>query len=244
MFRTATLLAAALAISAPAIAQQAIPTKPIVFAKGMSSTTVKGTIKGDGTVDHILNARAGQTLSVKMTTSNASAYFNLIKPSETDVAFHIGSSAGNSFTGPVPESGNMKIRVYLMRNAARRGETADYTLAVAVTGKGTDAAPTASRDAKVAGTPYNATADVPCKASAGAAMGSCKAGVMRMAGGEATVELATPDAGKRRIYFKNGRANSSDANAPMQVERQGDLSIVRIGEYETYRIPDAFVVGG
>lgn len=241
MPRLSVLVTAALAIATPAIAQQSIPTKPIVFAKGMSSTTVKGTIKGDGSVDHILNARAGQTLSVKMTTSNASSYFNLIKPSDTDVAFHIGSTEGNSFTGPVPESGNMKIRVYLMRSAARGGETADYTLAVAVTGKGADAA---AHDAKVPGTAYNATSNVPCMTTPGAATGMCKAGVMRMAGGEATVELATPDGGQRRIYFKDGTPTGSDARAPLSTERRGDMNIVRIGEYEVYRIPDAFVIGG
>jgi hypothetical protein len=67
---------------------------------------------------------------------------------------------------------------------------------------------------------------------------------MRMAGGETTVELQTPDGGQRHIYFKNGRPDSSDANAPMQATRQGDVNIIRIGTVEVYEIPDAFVVGG
>ena len=96
----------------------------------------------------------------------------------------------------------------------------------------------------MAGTHYNATAEVPCVTVAGAAKGSCKAGVMRMAGGEATVELKTPDGGQRHIYFKNGRPDSSDANAPMKATRQGDVNIIRIGTVEVYEIPDAFVVGG
>ena len=67
---------------------------------------------------------------------------------------------------------------------------------------------------------------------------------MRMSGGEATVELQTPDGGQRHIYFKNGRPTSSDANAPMNSTRQGDVNIIRIGAVEVYEIPDAFVVGG
>ena len=96
----------------------------------------------------------------------------------------------------------------------------------------------------MAGTNYNATAEVPCITAADAPKGRCKAGVMRMAGGEATVELQTPDGGQRHIYFKNGRPDSSDANAPMRATRQGDVNIIRIGTVEVYEIPDAFVVGG
>ena len=47
---------------------------------------------------------------------------------------------------------------YLMRNAARRNETANYRLTVAVTGA---AAPVA-KDATVTGTKYNATATIAC----------------------------------------------------------------------------------
>jgi len=101
-----------------------------------------------------------------------------------------------------------------------------------------------SVDAKVAGTNYNATAEIPCITAAGMAKARCKAGVMRMAMGEATVEIATADGGRRHIYFKNGQASSSDAGAPMRVIRQGDVSIIRLGAHEVYEIVDAFVVGG
>ncbi len=155
----------------------------------------------------------------------------------------IGSTEGNRFSGPLTASGRHTVQVYLMRNAARRGEVANYTLTIGVTGAAA-AAPRPSKDALVAGTNYNATAEVPCVTAADAPKGRCKAGVMRMAGGEATVELQTPDGGQRHIYFKDGRPDSSDANAPMQATRQGDVNIIRIGTVEVYEIPDAFVVGG
>jgi hypothetical protein len=106
------------------------------------------------------------------------------------------------------------------------------------------AAPRPGRDALVAGTNYNATAEIPCITSEGAAKSRCKAGVMRRAGGEATVEIKTADGGQRHIYFKNGRPDSSDANAPMRATRQDDTNVIRIGTIEVYEIPDAFVVGG
>jgi hypothetical protein len=237
-FLLAALTAAGLALVQPAVAEQVV----VSFAKGASSQTLKGSIKGDQSRDYIVDARAGQTMTVDFKPSNASAYFNVIAPG-ADSAMFIGSSEGNRFSGPLTASGRHTIQVYLMRNAARRNEVANYTINIGVTGAAA-AAPRPSHDALVAGTNYNATAEVPCITAADAPKGRCKAGVMRMAGGEATVELQTPDGGQRHIYFKNGRPDSSDANAPMQATRQGDVNIIRIGTVEVYEIPDAFVVGG
>jgi hypothetical protein len=237
-FLLAALTAAGLALVQPALAEQVV----VSFAKGTSSQTLKGSIKGDQSRDYIVDARAGQTMTVDFKPSTASAYFNIIAPG-ADSAMFIGSTEGNRFSGPLTASGPHKVQVYLMRNAARRGEVANYTLTIGVTGAAA-AAPRPSQDALVAGTNYNATAEVPCITAADAPKGRCKAGVMRMAGGEATVELQTPDGGQRHIYFKNGRPDSSDANAPMHATRQGDVNIIRIGTVEVYEIPDAFVVGG
>jgi hypothetical protein len=40
----------------------------------------------------------------------------------------IGSTSGKQFEGMLPASGDYKVRVYLMRNAARRDEVANYRL--------------------------------------------------------------------------------------------------------------------
>ena len=237
-FLFAALTAAGLALVQPAVADQVV----VSFAKGTSSQTLKGSIKGDQSRDYIVDARTGQTLTVDFKPSNASAYFNVIAPG-ADSAMFIGSTEGNRFSGPLTTSGHHTVQVYLMRNAARRNEVANYTLTIGVTGAAA-AAPRPSHDALVAGTNYNATAEVPCITAADAPKGRCKAGVIRMAGGEATVELQTPDGGQRHIYFKNGRPTSSDANAPMNATRQSDVNIIRIGTVEVYEIPDAFVVGG
>ncbi len=39
-----------------------------------------------------------------------------------------GSSSGNQFEGALSTSGGYKVRVYLMRSAARRDEIANYRL--------------------------------------------------------------------------------------------------------------------
>lgn len=43
-----------------------------------------------------------------------------------------GAANVTRWTGALPSSGDFRVRVYLMRNAARRGETANYTLNVGV----------------------------------------------------------------------------------------------------------------
>jgi len=117
-----------------ALAADGIETKPLQFAKGASSATVQDSLKGDATIDYTLRARAGQTMRVTLTTSNSANYFNVLPPGSDDVAIFIGSTEGNEWSGTLPADGEYKIRVYLMRSAARRGETANYTLTVGITG--------------------------------------------------------------------------------------------------------------
>ncbi|SEA99264.1 SH3 domain-containing protein [Rubrimonas cliftonensis] len=122
-----------LLLAAPASAQE-IRTQRVSFPPGAESSTVFGVILGREIVDFLLNARAGQYANVGMATQNPSAYFNILAPGETEVAFFVGSTSGNQFEGRLPATGDYRIRVYQMRNAARRGETADYRLEMIVSG--------------------------------------------------------------------------------------------------------------
>jgi hypothetical protein len=137
--RSLILALSALALSVatvPALAQQSVP---VQFARGATSATVKGTIKGDQYRDYTVNARAGQTLTVALTNPDGRAFFNVLPPGSADEAVFVGSSSGNSFRGPVPGNGNTTIRVYQMRATARRGEVASYTLTIGVAGSGSSA---------------------------------------------------------------------------------------------------------
>lgn len=119
---------------APATLQAQAAAKPVAiqFAKGTSSKVIKGSIRGDQGRLYTINIKAGQTLKVKLVTSNSSSYFNITAPGAQEALF-IGSTEGNSYSSVVPSSGNYTIDVYLMRNAARRNETANYTLTVSAT---------------------------------------------------------------------------------------------------------------
>jgi hypothetical protein len=216
----------------------------VQFAKGATSTVIKGQVKGDHYIDYQVRAGAGQTLSVEMKTGNASSYFNILPPGSGDVAMFIGSTSGNRFSGVLPTDGDYAIRVYLMRNAARRNESASYTLTVGVIGQPLAATP-AARDALIPGTPFHASAKIVCSVPYNAKTMECDAFVIRRGfDGTATVEVRWGDGLKRHILFVKGNAVAADATDPLAGERRGDFSVVRFGDDERFEIPDALVSGG
>jgi hypothetical protein len=121
------IMTAAVILSCPLAATAAGKTEEVKFKAGATSATIKGSIKGDNDVSYVLKANAGQVMSILFTPSNASCYFNVLPPG-SDEAIHIGSSAGNEFGGTLAESGGYMAQVYLMRNAARRNETCNYSI--------------------------------------------------------------------------------------------------------------------
>jgi hypothetical protein len=128
------ILSCALALSAltaSAVVIAAPRTERVAFAKGASSKVIKGSIKGYDYVDYVIGARGGQLLTVSLTSNRASNYFNVMAKGN-EAAYFIGSNEGNSFRGPVPASGDQVIRVYIMRNDARRGVAATYTLKISI----------------------------------------------------------------------------------------------------------------
>ena len=114
-------------LTAPAWAEDDIRQERVQFQQGRDSASLKGRIKGDETVDYQLGARAGQTMEVTLKSSNLSNYFNILPPGD-ETAIFVGSTSGNHFSGTLPTNGDYTVRVYLMRNAARRNEAANYSL--------------------------------------------------------------------------------------------------------------------
>lgn len=232
------LAAAALLLPLPAGAQQSTN---VAFAKGASSATLKGSIKGDQDHSYFVDARAGQKMTVTLVATKGSAEMNVWAPGN-DTAISLGAEDPYNVTVVLPTTGRYKVQVYQMRASARRGETANYTLTIGVTGGATAAVP--SHDALVPGTKYHATAEISCVTTPGGKPGACKAGVIRKGGGNATIEMETPDGGQRTIVFTGGKATGSNATAKMTATKNDDVTTVRIGAAEIYYIPDAFVFGG
>jgi len=242
----AFVTAGLLAISLPAgggVAQPVIESQRVTFAAGADSTLLKGQLKGDKTIDTKLRAGAGQTLTVDLKSSNPQTYFNVMAAG-SDNALFIGSSSGNRFRGILPSDGDVRVRVYLMRPAARRNETSSYSLRLGIGGVPLAPVP-ASRDALIPGTPYHASAEVPCASGSSGKAVSCKASVIRRANNSATVVVVIPGGQKRQFLFVKGKAVASDQPETLSVQRRGDVSVLTLGEnLERYEIVDALVVGG
>ena len=101
------------------------------FAPGSSSSTIKASVKGYQSVQYSLSVTAGQKMSVQLDSRNTSLYFNVTAPG-ADAALYNSSIDGNGTSITIPSSGKYVIDVYLMRNAARRNETASYDLTLYV----------------------------------------------------------------------------------------------------------------
>ncbi len=240
-------LICALLSVASAFAGSEIETKTVHFAKGASSATLKGVLKGERIVDYRLRAAAGQTMSVRLESSNLANYFNVLPPGSEDVAIFIGSSGGNEWSGPLAATGEYTVRIYLMRSAARRNETASYTLTVGITGSPTAEkalGPAPSGDARVKGTPYHATGQLPCSmGDAPEASAQCSFGVIRGKQGNAEVHITPPGGLERVLRFTDGRPATRDGEA-IKASREDDMWLIEVNDYEHYRIPDAVIYGG
>ena len=240
---TAIAITSVPVLAGTAAADAGIHQEKVSFAKGTSATVIKGQIKGDTTIDYVVRAAAGQTLSVKLQKSNGQNYFNVLPPGSTGSAMFVGDS-GENYSGTLPTDGDYAVRVYLMRPAARRGESSSYTLTVGVTGKAL--VPTAaSRDALIPGTSYHASARIKCVPAFETAPRECDALVIRRGfDGTATIDIPGR-AGKRSILFLKGKPTASNAQAmdALTFERRGDVTIVKLGTSERYQIPGVLVTG-
>jgi len=238
------VLVLAQSVMGTAVADAGIRQEKVQFAKGASSAVIKGQLKGDAMVDYVVRAAAGQTLSVELQKTNAQNYFNVMPPGSTGSAMFVGDS-GENYSGVLPTDGDYIVRVYLMRPAARRGESSNYTLTIGASGKAL-APIAASQDALVPGTSYHASAKVKCVPAFETTPRECDAFVIRRGfDGTATIDIPG-SAGKRSILFVKGKPTASNAQAmdALTSERKGDVTVVKLGTSERYEIPDALVTGG
>jgi hypothetical protein len=239
------LVAAVFIVGVAWAADTDIRQQRVSFVRGATSAVLTGRLKGDATVDYLVRAGAGQTLTVALKRSNGQNYFN-INPPGADVSMFIGSgdATGDSSVCVLPDDGDYTVRVYLMRPAARRNESSDYRLTIGVTGSALAPLP-ASKDALLPGTSFHASGRITCLLSGETKPRECDAFVIRRGfDGTATVEIPQAQAGRRRILFVRGKAVASDSPLSLVATRQGDITTVKLGNDERYEIPDALVTGG
>jgi len=226
----------------------------VQFERGEKSATVESYLSGYATTDYLLRAYRGQYMDVSMATDNSSNYFNILTPGEENTALFNGSVKGNQYQGILPATGDYRIRIYMMRNAARRNETAHYRLEMLIaTAEKNMATPGVDQTAinsasRASQGDFDATGQLPCAQHSGQPTSPCNFGVSREGRGTATVVIIRPDGKKRAIFFIDGRPNSADTceadgYGELKARRENDIHLIRVGE-ERYEIPDAVITGG
>jgi hypothetical protein len=241
-----TVLSLFCALGAWGMVTVTITTKRISFEKSGTSAVVKGTITGYAITDYLVHAHAGQTMTVTFKSSNGANYFNVLPPGSSNLAVFTGSVGGNRWSGTLNADGDYKLRVYLMRSAARRNETAEYTLRVSVDGDvsqdhGPGKVPVGN--ARIKETPFHATGKVPC-VMGNAPWGSqqCPFGVLRGRPGDAEVHLAPPRGFERVLTFRDGNV-TSDKGSKVKAEKHDGMWFIDVNGYEHYQIPDIVILG-
>jgi len=133
MQKIASLMICACLLSGSAWALDPVRHEKVELAQGAPIKKLSGKIKGYAMVEYSIAAPAGSRLSIKLNSANTSAYFNLGLDG-ADEALFVGSRDGNSYQGDIAAPGRYKVQVYLMRNAARKNQTASYVLEIGATG--------------------------------------------------------------------------------------------------------------
>ncbi len=250
----ALVLCVALAAATPVQAQDETRTERVKFPSGSTGTTVSGSITGYESVEYLVGAQAGQEMTVVLKSENLSTYINVFEPGTKpgmDEAISNGSDDGTRFEATLPSDGDYLIQVYMMRNAARRGETARYKLEVSITGarnaaSASKAPSAASASGQVLDWPArsDATGEVECSAGDATLDQWCEFRVVRNEFG-ATIWVVKPgtDTDVRVLYFESD-AWSSDDDSKLSGDRKDNDWLVKVDGKECYMVFYEVIWGG
>jgi hypothetical protein len=205
--------------------------------------TVAGTVQGDRGQDFMVEGRAGQVLEIRLQSRHPGLSFNVLAEGSREAMF-MGMAAGTDARLTLPDDGLYRIQTYLPRSAARRGEHGRFELRLSHAGAALAPLP-ASRDAKVAGTAFHATTQVPCRWAYAPTAGRCDAGVVRRGhDGTGTVVIRGGDGARRVLLFVQGQLAATDTARTAQAASQGESITVQFDDGERHEIPQPLLRGG
>ncbi|MBK6336407.1 MAG: DNA breaking-rejoining protein [Betaproteobacteria bacterium] len=122
-----------LALTIPGLASaDDVRVKTLRFAKGATSVTQKGSIKGPMSVKYQLTAKAGQVLTVKLISNKGQSYFNVRAPNDGEALFTGATAGTNEWSGRLTEKGRYSVQVLLAPAAAQRNEVGRYTVTFSI----------------------------------------------------------------------------------------------------------------
>lgn len=91
------------------------------------ATTVSASISGHESVTYLLEARTGQSLSIRLSSNNAHSNLRITAPAAPR-ALHNGTGSNPKYSGVLPRDGTYRIRIFLDPAAADKEEIAKYSL--------------------------------------------------------------------------------------------------------------------
>lgn len=114
MLRKTVMQIVALALVMTFVSSDAMAQKRISFRRGASAATVRGNIDSKGYLEYVVNGRAGQVMSIEITSGNGAVVVNA------------GSASGKSFSIEMTGGDHLLSVVNTGRGAT------NYTLTVAI----------------------------------------------------------------------------------------------------------------
>jgi len=110
-------------------ADNKIKTIPLKFEANEIFKIVEDSIHGYEIHDYIFELSQGLNIQLSLKPLSGKPYFNLMEPNEEFMAIYNSSiDDDNQYAGITKKSGTYKVRVYLMRSAARRDELGKFRL--------------------------------------------------------------------------------------------------------------------
>ena len=97
------------------------------FAKGATSATVSGTVKGYAYKDYIFTAKEGQQVTITLDSKYPNPEMVVRDPNGENLP-----SGGINWNGDLPATGNYTVRVLLPRAFARRGTSTSYKITIEI----------------------------------------------------------------------------------------------------------------
>ena len=98
----------------------------VKFPAGTHGTSVKGTCHGYAYRDYLVRVSAGQSINISLEASEPSTVFSIVTPEGGDL---LEASETTRYSGELITSGDYRVRVLMMRSAARRrGSVSNYVL--------------------------------------------------------------------------------------------------------------------
>jgi hypothetical protein len=102
-----------------------VTSRRIRFPRGRTTAVIRGVARTPGIYEYVLKARAGQTMSAHLVSSNDGVEFTIFAP---DGSSPDGALGTVDWSGSLDASGDYKIA--LINNRSRKSRNATFTLEV------------------------------------------------------------------------------------------------------------------